>query len=243
MADLPRRECVTKMNERNLFEIDLGLRGCQFVARELADGHTFSRLLLENLDLASGQTTTHLPAGTLLEDALRFKEGGRLPCPPVETWRTIEGGLMIPTPTTRPHLDELILDSLTAPNRVAVFENASAARDDPWLQRTDLNAFFFGQEVYHLLAHPVSLEALDETVRTAQSLFLFVGALTECSAGLERPPNRGELTLDLLRSLARETRWIFVGAYDGEGYVIWRRRSSADTGQSPGPSQRGDIAV
>lgn len=106
-----------------------------------------------------------------------------------------------------------------------MLENAIADRADAWLKRSSVNALFFGDEVYHLVVGPSSAQSIEAAARTAQSLPTFVGTMTSLDGAEKLPGDRGELTLSTLRHFAERAEQIFVGAYDGEGYLLWRRRS------------------
>lgn len=221
-ADQARRDGYTEMNDYT--ELALGSEGLQFILSELRGGRTFSRCLLESLDLQSGDVITYLPQGASVVDAKDFESGGKLPQPPQSQWKRGEGAIVIPTPTTRPHLVSLIDEYLSTSERVCILENATASRGDEWLKQTQVNVSFFGDEVYHLLIGSCPRPTIDLAIRKGQSLFTFVGALTSLPGGvLPLTIDRADLDLGALRSLAEQTERIFVGAYDGEGYVIWRR--------------------
>lgn len=209
-----------------LTEIELGPAGLRFVAEQLAGGLTFSRLLLGHLDLERGEAVTHLPPGVALAEAVKFDQGGKLPYPPSATRELADGRRMVKVQTTRGHLARLLAEGLAVPGRVGLLENATASREDPWLHGLRVATVFVGQEVYHWLAGPVSAQAADEAIKRAQSPFQFVGALSSLAAGHDSPADRGELAPEMLHGLAEATRMIFVGAYDGEGYVIWRSGTS-----------------
>lgn len=208
-----------------LREFALGAEGLQYIVTHLGWGHAFSQCVFERVDLSRGDVVTHLPPTVTAAEVVKFDQGGKLPTPPRETWRKTEGAVAIPIPNTRPHLVETIRGFLSIPGRACVLENAEAMRAEPWVERCDCRIAFFGDEVYHVLDATADGEAIDVSIRYAQSAWTFVGALTSLGDRLSLPDDRGELTLEVLGSLAERVEQVFVGAYDLEGYVIWRRRS------------------
>lgn len=206
-----------------LREFSLGAEGLRYVASHLSWGHAFSKCVLERVDLSRGEVFTHLPPAVPTAEVVKFDQGGKLPTPPQETWRKTEGGVAIPIPSTRPHLVQTISGFLSGPGSVCVLENADASRSEPWLERCEGRLAFFGDEVYHVLEATTDEEAIDVSIRRAQSLWTFVGALTSLGNRLSLPDDRGELTQEIVDSLAERVEQVFVGAYDLEGYVIWSR--------------------
>jgi hypothetical protein len=203
--------------------LHLGREGIEFLSSQLADGTTFSQCLLEQVRLAFGEVVTRLPDGISLEEAKRFEVGGKLPAPAPGEWKRGEGVTLIPVPSTRDDLMGIVQAHLSGPDSVCFLENATASRADPWIEKSPVPAAFFNDEVYHMLVGPQETAALEASLKVAQSLFSFVGALTSLGANPEAPPDRGELSIETMRRLAEQTRKIFVGAYDGEGYLIWCR--------------------
>ena len=211
---------------QDLIEMDLGVEGREFVESELRGGWaSLSKLLLQSLDLSTGKVVTYLPAGTSVAAAKDFKIGGKLPTPPESTWVKVPGGIAIPTPNTLQFMADLLDSALSASDSVFILEDAIASRSDPGLERTSSRTAFLGDEVYHVVVGgpPSSASTIKATVRSAES-FRLVGAVSSLSRqDPPLPPNRGELTLELLEQIALRTTTIMVGAYDFEGYVLWCR--------------------
>lgn len=209
-------------------EFALGAEGLQFVTAELEGGRTLSKCLLDRVDLQAGEVVTFLPRGVGLTEAKDFKHGGKLPTPPRSQWRRGQGGsVLIPTPTTRPFLVDAIHKHLSASGMVCILENATARPEDEGLRRRQVSWSFFGDEVYHILVWPSAKDSIDAAVRAGHSLFTFVGAMTSLSEEhLRHVRERSELDLGILRALAERAVQIFVGAYDGEGYAVWRKRGA-----------------
>ncbi len=135
----------------------------------------------------------------------------------------IPGATLVPVPSTIDDLTKLISAHLSTPERVCFLENANASRGDPWLAQPGVPTGYYEDEVYHWLAGPQPEAAIKEAVKTARSSFIFIGALTSLTGTGVELVESGDLSLEALQRLADNTCKLFVGAYDGEGYVIWRR--------------------
>ncbi len=207
----------------NLKTLALGDEGLDYLRSELSGGGTFAREALGRLPITSGVVTTRLPDNVSPEESIRFATGGKLPTPPPEEWRKVPGATLVPVPSTIDDLTKLISEHLSTPERVCLLENASASRGDPWLAQPRVPTGYHKEEVYHWLAGPQPEVAIQQAVRTARSLFAFAGALTSLDDAQEEWVEGGDLSLETLQRLADNTLQLFVGAYDGEGFVIWRR--------------------
>lgn len=211
----------------DLVTVRLGADGLAYLVSQLELGATFSRCLLRYAPLGAGEAVTYLPAGVSPEAARKFKEGGKLPTPPVGEWRRVEGGIAIPTPTTRDHLAGLVAKALSGPGTLCILEDPDAEPSNAGLERAHLRTALFGREVYRLLIEGSSPPELEEAIRMAQSLWLCVGAVVRAKERLPALPSHGEqFTLETLELLTQQAEMIFTGAYDGEGYVIWERMTN-----------------
>jgi hypothetical protein len=114
--------------------------------------------------------------------------------------------------------------------RICLFESAVAKPTDGFLSTPDakdLRVLTFQEDVYYLLKENADREKIDKNLRYAKS-HLILGVLVHPSDQdkfllPDEGPLRKELTLDELKVLAEETEEIIIGAYDGEGYLIWKR--------------------
>lgn len=201
----------------------------QFVTDRLADGNTLARAVLKYLPIAQGCIRTFLPLGAVPQSLKDYGTGGKLPTPDVSEWKGTQHGdetlLMIPVPTTDSWLAARIRSHLLRDeNNVCVVEDALKRPTDAVLHRVPTKFAACGDEVYHLLfpedAHEDPILA---TLRAAKSSVpTFIGVLSRWPrATLNAKPK--VLSVDELQALAVETQELFVGAYDGEGYLVWSR--------------------
>ena len=78
-------------------------------------------------------------------------------------------------------------------------------------------------EVYYFIQGENFHSRLVETAIDDLISYLLVGVFTHFQINLTEIPRDRAATGALITSLAQETREIFVGAYDQEGLVVWRR--------------------
>src|SRR5690349_22612286 len=109
---------------------------------------------------------------------------------------------------------------MSDPDAVCIFEDALARSDDPWISCRDTRILTFNDEVYHFLSQNDIAEQIVKTIRRATTAWQTVGLMTYL-----KPHNRIkdglEIGVDELQVFADRASKIVVGAYDGEGYLIW----------------------
>ncbi len=214
-------------------EITLGPEAVDYIRDLLAEGKTLGKFLLDRGDLNKGRVTTFLPSEADLSKVNNFSRGGVLPTPPPETHHhfTAPDGtktVMVPVLGTGKQLAAMIQEFLGGNDeRICLFESAVAKPTDGFLSTPnakDLRVLSFQENVYYLLKQQDDREKIEKALRYAKS-FRVLGVLVHLSKDkfLDEDSVRKELTLDELKVLAEETEKIVVGAYDGEGYLIWSR--------------------
>ena len=201
-----------------------------YIRQQLDSGHTLARLLLENADLhmTAVAVLNAVPLDT--EQIVEFKCGHVPPAPESAQCITIQGQpfLAYPKANSYEQLAEVIYSFLDDPECVCLLENMLARPRDPWLKRAKSRVTTHGTEVYHILdTTDRSKEKIEDALREAESLPVFVGAI------LRQPPDNisgdtGHATIstEQLRTFAKSARCLFVGAYDGEGYLVWQAGES-----------------
>jgi len=104
-------------------------------------------------------------------------------------------------------------------NRLVIFENACASPTDPWIQRTNTEIYAFEKEVYHGLfsEHANNKQYIEQIIKRASS-YLLIGVMS-FFADKETVLTK-QLTLDIIREIADNTKAIILKAFDGEGYIL-----------------------
>ncbi|MCJ7547301.1 MAG: hypothetical protein MUP30_10850, partial [Deltaproteobacteria bacterium] len=183
--------------------------------------------LLKIFDFEKGRAITAFPLDIDPEEAKDF-EDGILPEPPKSEWRRVvepDGSqwIMIPKPNMDFWLASTIRMYLTIEDkRLCIFENALASPSDPWIPLKKSQIFTFKDEVYHfLLSSDVSGKKIEQTLRDAAS-HRFIGVMTSVPRKTSFPKNGHEISFEELKVFVERSEKIIVGAYDGEGYLIWK---------------------
>jgi hypothetical protein len=192
----------------------------RYLEEYLANGKTLSGLLLDSIDFASGKVVTTLPVSVSEEAARDFRSGGKLAA---ESSNLIASRLQ-PMPDTDSRLAEMAREFLAGgEGRLCIFEDASAGVDDPYLQSVETRTGNYGNEVYHLLLRADAQEAkILSTIKEARS-WMLAGAFTSAPPDDKYQSKVVALITEELRAFAEQTEKIVVGAYDGEGYLIWSK--------------------
>jgi hypothetical protein len=211
-----------------LVETSLGLPAQHFIQERLADGNTFAQEIAKRIQLVQGRITTLLPSGVVPRSIEDFRTGGKLPIPSTREWKGTqprdETLLMIPVPNTNSWLANKVRIYLShAKDRACIIEDALKHPTDAVLHSLSTRYAIYKNEVYHVLLHDDARdERIMETLRAAQSIPTFIGSLSIWQDGSKQLKGRA-LSLEQLQLLAANTEELFVGAYDGEGYLYWRR--------------------
>lgn len=121
-------------------------------------------------------------------------------------------------------------------HRLAVFEDQAAEPSDPWLRASPIPYLAYGSEVYLFLDSRDRdaikrgddlLQAAKDLIRAAKD-YRFVGILTEPpKAANTEVVSHTEVSLKVIRQLAAGTHYVIVGAFDGEGALIWSLKPSS----------------
>ena len=126
-----------------------------------------------------------------------------------------------PTEDSNAKLGEFIYQSLSSLDGVCFLENAVASASDPWLRKAKSNIATYGSEVYHVIAsRDIGNQKIVETIREASQIPVFIGAAGQATS--ESVAHK-VVTAETLKHVAETAQLVFVGAYDGEGYLVWRR--------------------
>jgi len=196
-----------------------------YTRQQLGSGNTLAKFLLELFDFNAGIVGV-LNAVPL--SAIQITEFNWGHVPPAEGSAqhiTIEGqpSLAYPKANSNGLLSEVIYSSLQEPQCVCILENMLASPDDPWLKRAKSRVATHVAEVYHILATSERhKEKIEDAVREAESLPVFVGAIgRQPQDPILGAPADATISTGQLRTFAKTADCIFVGAYDGEGYLVW----------------------
>ena len=102
-----------------------------------------------------------------------------------------------------------------------LFENQLARLDDPFM-RSKKDVFEFSGATYFY--YPGELDSVNEagvaTHLSSASNYPCITFAIRAPKGVP-PQQRGNISVEMADLIAARTEHLLVGAYDGEGYVVW----------------------
>jgi hypothetical protein len=211
-----------------------------YLKEHLSRGKTLGRAVLTQVNASVGSVSAILPSTVSDESAMHFSFGGVLPSGPRQRLSHLvyQDGVPViasAVPSTRPWLVEVLHESLKQDGRSCVVENALFEASAPWLKRAQSRTLFYDDEVYHIPPPSPSKQAIEDALRDAHSIAPpTMGVLSQLPGDVD--PAFARLTLEIIDSLAAGVIAVFVGAYDGESFIVWERNTGGfrpPTGQPP----------
>ena len=214
-------------------EISLGHEAIEYIRKRLEQRwRTLCEYVLEKIELETGQVTTPIAEGGHIEEIYDFEGGRVVPTAPESEWYRGTGPdgqkfIAIPKHVVDAHVVEAIRSFLGArKGGICILEDAMGRPGDRGLQLNKSYFVTFQNEVYHLLiGRELSDSEIVQSMSEAEHAYppLF-GILTSLPDAGHTFFTTHKLTPDILRVMAERTEKIIVGAYDGEGYLIWHRQ-------------------
>lgn len=208
------------MTERALEEFQLGARGLEFVKAELGDAKALGAALLEIVD--DGEVLTLAPIGTSLDRLYAFAAGALL-SENTDMSRAfpLEGGgkMMAVVSLLDERLALIRKAMLATPGSCCIADDVNPTCSDH-RERAEPCAFGVGDEVYNLASPGASLDQIEDIFA---GILPWHGVTAVCgeTPGLN---SEREVTVEALRRAALSATLITCSAYDGEGFVAWRRK-------------------
>jgi hypothetical protein len=206
-----------------LMRRELGEAGREYVRAHLADTNAFCTGLLRTFEAEPGEVFTFAPPGTPAARLTQFEHGGLLPENLPASVRLPDGSVMVPVETLIAYQAELLHETMLAlPGAVCIVDDYN--RD--WSNQDrcpGMTAFGVGEEVYHLLTRDHGVEAFAEALSQSSQIWHGVSAI--CHEGLPLNERRETTAAEIMRCAA-SAMLICCTAYDGEGFVVWRRATA-----------------
>jgi hypothetical protein len=122
-----------------------------------------------------------------------------------------------------PDLNRIIQrDVQMEPGASLILEDTVAKPTDPTVKRSHFNVAVYQTEVsYWMAAHRYTSDEFEVFVRQPRYSVALTGFVTKMK--WENKP-RLELTDEVLRAAAVQIQIVLIGAFDGEGFILWHRR-------------------
>lgn len=179
-----------------------------------------SRYLLQNCNFENGKVITFLPHDVSNEDARHFKLGGKIK-PPTEPDK-----ISLSIPNTNNYLIDILEAFLReGGGRLCIFEDVTSIPSDPGISLKDSRIFIYQNELYYILfsKDAGAKERIDDTIWDSDSHWHFVCVMTSAPEESGFFKNDKNIIANDLKILAERAEKIAIGAYDGEGYLIWNK--------------------
>jgi hypothetical protein len=186
--------------------LDLGSAGLDYVSTRLDAGRSLSKKVAQLVDLDEGVVFTYLPA----------------PLPEV-TPQTFRTGGVASVRISEEMVEAVIRRHLAEAKAVLLGENPMANCSDPWVHIQPEGVVCYRDEVYHIGYRDGSgALSIRGALKSARAL---PGEVSIVTTWIGKPPTSAwPGRLSDVSHLAANATAVVVGAFDGEGYVIWERR-------------------
>lgn len=187
-----------------LRKIVLDDRGLDYVREHLSGVNLFCSALSQVIEQVPGETFTFMPLDVRGERAYRFTEGGL--------------GWAAAPATLRAERIVALLDADA--DACCIIDDFDATWGAPELEGS-ATAFAVDDEVYHLLNGESRIDEIADVLQAASRVWHGVAAV--CVPAPIETTDAGS-ALAALGACARTVVELSCTAYDGEGFVVWRRR-------------------
>jgi hypothetical protein len=207
---------------------NLGDAGRAYIREHLAGANVFCAALLQAFIAEPGEVFTLAPAGAPDARLAQFDQGGLLPENLLGTGAISlpDGSALVPVVSLIEQQAKLLREAMIASgSSVCVVDDFNPR----WSDRADLGAYLgptafgVGDEIYHLLTPDHSEE--DFVAALCEGNANWHGVAAVCRESVALDPARETTTSDLIQCAA-SALLITCIAYDGEGFVAWRRTST-----------------
>lgn len=213
------------------FDID-SRRGLIYLKQILKDGQTLSRCLLKRLKRRCSQIKvfTFLPPNIPQEEIYEFTTGYKFPVDPSKIiYKTDAAGnpvkIMEPIPFPTCVFLDYVLNYLSSDrlHSLIVFENRYA--DPSFVKEYKSRVIIYNKEIYHIVTgKEMNRYLIKKAMRESMVFFpphsiCILAKLNDIE--IKQLENVNKIQLDNLQVLSKRTEQIIVGAYDGEGFLVY----------------------
>lgn len=220
------------LGKENYQKITLGKDALPYFPYRLKEGNKIARILLKNYDLFKGKVYTYSPRGYQKKDIEKKDFEGPLSkmSKPYKKHRdqnkeTTTGTIMIPIFSTDDILVDLMIKHLDEKGGIIFFEDHIRTVENMEFIK-DLPHFIEGDKVYYHLdnSNKNDLKLIDKIVKFSADFWPgLIGAITNIKKDEFSKLKEGKLNNELFKKISQSTEKIILGAYDGEGYLIWEK--------------------
>lgn len=210
------------MRELRRYELDFNLT-IDYVKKTIEEANQLSDLLISSLSFKDGAFFTLFPADINVEKIHEFSWGGILPQNPIHQF---VGHSWSETPSLINEFAEFISDILIRNlNLHCIIDDVVRYSTDSFVDKEQLQQCikFSGRDVYYLINHDnLSIPLLVKCLQNSLSFWHSLCVISKYSMGncLDQ-----QIQYSKLKEFCLCAECFIVGAYDGEGYVLWEKRN------------------
>jgi hypothetical protein len=197
----------------------------EYARRQLGQGNALAKLLLDTVNFGEGDFVVLTPTPLNAMEMVQF-DWGHAPQTQTTPERIVIGEtpfVAFPKVTADDQLVDVIGKLLKNPEDLCLLENSLAQAGDSWLKGARSRVVTNGTDIYHaLFSAGWDKTKVTDAIREADGSPIFVGAVGRSPADISaRNATLQDISAEQLLNFAKTVRSVFVGAYDGEGYVLW----------------------
>jgi hypothetical protein len=189
--------------------------GLKYIKGELYRGKYYAKSILQRNKLEEGVIHTIIPP-ECVNDAEDFDDSILKP------YEDLGGNPKEYRQKLITNVEQLIRDYIMNNNGCAIFE-IFARSDSPILDRGNKKYFIFNKEAYLILFKNTDLKnEIHEYLPSARPYPEIIGLSSLSEHDIEYVEYQ---TVDegMMKKLVETTDYLIIGAYDGEGYLIWEK--------------------
>ena len=217
-----------KINDK-FKEVKLDRRVFRFIQEKLKNGLKLSGHLINRFKLISGEVVILLPEDLeVMEKQLYSFKDGILPLPPESEMTFHRNSVDIPVTAMDSYLAKTVKEFLSqSKNNLCIFEDAIGSSGEYGEDNIGMHTsvLIHNNRVYHLIrGMDVDQKEIQTDIENSTSaLPQFVGALVTLKNEHEYlcVSKKCNVKEEELCLISERTVKIIIGAYDGEGYLIW----------------------
>lgn len=211
-------------------EIPLGRSAVTYFRERLSEGKTLAVGLQKETNLNTGQIITFVPCDREVsdEELIQYEHGQLLPGLGPETYQYYlddDGAItrIVPVPDTSTLLTKIIREFVdTRENNLCILEEGLAQRSDPCVASWEVPWFALNEELYYIATSANTDSEIEQIIRMAKNHYPgLIGAMTSLPPSFELDSHKRTITSEEVNILAVRAEKVILGAYDGQGYLIW----------------------
>ncbi len=200
---------------KDLKKFYLGNEALGYIKDILSRGNSLSHSVLTHVKFEEGEIITYLPKDTSIEDAKLFEYGGKLESPIINKRQLI--------PNTNHYLSNIIKSYLNCSQKhICLLEDVQRKPND-FVTEIDDHSLLLNGEIFYFLIAEDKKEKIERAIEIANNLWHFLGVASSLPYNISFP--EGYISENTLNRIAINAEIIVIGAYDGEGFLIWHKDS------------------